>query len=141
VKRRPDRRAGNAVVKSDDQWRDQLSAEQYAVLRRGGTERPGTENHGHAADGGEYVCVGCGATLFSSRAKYDSGTGWPSFTAPVTDDAVQRVRDVGLLGVRTEVRCASCAGHLGHVFQDGPAPTGERYCMNSVALRLESGPT
>jgi peptide-methionine (R)-S-oxide reductase len=131
-------RTGQAVVRSDEQWQELLSPEQYAVLRRGATERAGTGRYAQSREPGTYRCAGCGAELFASSTKYDSGTGWPSFTAPVRPDAVQEVPDRGLLGLRTEVRCRSCASHLGHVFGDGPRPGGLRYCMNSAALDLES---
>jgi peptide-methionine (R)-S-oxide reductase len=121
---------------SEQQWRERLSPEQYRVLRQGGTERAGTGQYAYAAGSGTYHCAGCGAALFDARDKYDSGTGWPSFVAPQHADAVAHVREVGLLGVRTEVRCQSCASHLGHVFADGPLPNGTRYCMNSASLDL-----
>jgi peptide-methionine (R)-S-oxide reductase len=129
-------RTGSSVIKTEREWRDQLSAEQYAVLRQGGTERAGTGCYAYAVDSGSYRCAACGSELFTSSAKYDSGTGWPSFTGPAHADAVEHVREAGLLGVRTEVRCRACASHLGHVFPDGPRPAGTRYCMNSVALEL-----
>jgi peptide-methionine (R)-S-oxide reductase len=119
---------------SDAEWREKLTPEQYQVLRRAGTERPfaGVLNGNKAA--GEYTCAGCGARLFTSDTKYDSGSGWPSFTAPAEAGVVDEHRDVAHGMVRTEVRCATCDGHLGHVFPDGPGPTGQRYCMNSAAL-------
>ena len=134
--RRRDPRTGSTVVRTEQEWRERLTPEQYAVLRRGATERAGTGAHAFTEEPGTYRCAGCGAELFDAAAKYDSGTGWPSFTAPAHEGAVDHVRDVGLLGLRTEVRCAACGSHLGHVFSDGPRPTGKRYCMNSVALEL-----
>jgi len=125
------------VTKPDAEWKEALTADQYRVLRKKGTERPFTGQYVHVMDGGVYRCAGCGAELFTSQDKYDSGTGWPSFTQPVDAAAVERHRDWRMLAPRTEIRCASCGGHLGHVFADGPAPTGERYCMNSCALTLE----
>lgn len=136
--RHSETRTGSSVVKTDQEWREQLSPVQYNVLREGGTERAGTGRYAYSSDSGMYECAACGVDLFDSAAKYDSGTGWPSFTQPAHTDAVDRVKDRGLLGVRTEVRCRSCASHLGHVFPDGPAPGGERYCLNSVALSLSS---
>lgn len=138
---RRESRTGKAVVRPEDQWREQLTRQQYNVLREGGTERAGSGEYAYTTDRGTYRCAACHAGLFHSTDKYDSGTGWPSFTRPAQDEAVEHVRDVGLLGIRTEVRCRSCASHLGHVFRDGPSPEGTRYCMNSAALSLDpAGP-
>jgi peptide-methionine (R)-S-oxide reductase len=122
---------------SDQEWKRRLTPEQYKVLRQAGTEPPFTGQYVHVKDAGTYRCAGCGAPLFASDTKYDSGTGWPSFYEPIQDSAVERHRDWSMLIPRTEVRCASCGGHLGHVFPDGPEPTGQRYCMNSCALKLD----
>lgn len=127
------------VEKTDAQWCEQLTAEQYRILRLGGTERPGTGPHLGRATSGAYACVGCGAVLFEAAAKFDSRTGWPSFSAAT--DAVETKRDLTLLIPRTEVRCRRCGGHLGHIFGDGPRPTGQRYCINGAALRHEDEPT
>ena len=123
--------------KSDAEWRKELTPEQYAVLRRAGTERAGSGEYAYTKDAGVYHCAGCGAPLFESGTKYESGTGWPSFWQPVAPGAVSERTDAGHGMARTEVLCASCDGHLGHVFPDGPPPSGRRYCMNSLALRLE----
>ncbi|MDZ5698372.1 peptide-methionine (R)-S-oxide reductase MsrB [Chelativorans sp. M5D2P16] len=125
------------VQKSEAEWREQLTPEQYHVTREHGTERAFTGPYWDDKREGLYRCVSCGRPLFESETKYDSGTGWPSFYAPVDDDAVSLHEDRGLLMKRTEVRCADCDAHLGHVFDDGPQPTGLRYCMNGTALDFE----
>ena len=126
------------VQKSEDQWRAELSPEEYHVLRQAGTERPWTGEYNGTKTVGVYSCRACGNELFRSEAKFDSHCGWPSFYAPSSEDAVELLEDRTLGMVRTEVRCASCGSHLGHLFDDAPqTPTGDRYCMNSVSLRLE----
>jgi len=119
---------------TDAEWKKRLTAEQFQVLREHGTERPGTGCWLGTKAPGTYVCAGCGNPLFKSGEKFESGTGWPSFTQPLSGDSVTNIQDRSHGMLRTEVRCARCDGHLGHVFPDGPPPTGQRYCMNSAAM-------
>jgi peptide-methionine (R)-S-oxide reductase len=125
------------VNKSEEEWRAELSPEQYDVLRRSGTERPWSGKYVNNHDDGTYRCAACGAVLFDSATKFESGSGWPSFYEPAVADAVELVEDRSHGAVRTEVRCRRCGSHLGHVFDDGPQPTGQRYCMNSLSLDFE----
>ena len=132
----PDHKSQPRVQRTDAEWRQILSDEQYYVTRKHGTERAFSHPYHAAKETGTYTCVCCGEPLFSSSTKFDSGTGWPSFFGPVAEDAVSRHEDHMLFMRRTEVRCARCDAHLGHVFPDGPEPTGLRYCMNGAALKL-----
>lgn len=123
--------------KSEQEWREELTPEQYEVLRRKGTERPFTGEYVSVKDDGIYRCAACQAELFSSETKFDSGTGWPSFTDPAVAEHIELKTDRSLFMKRTEVLCANCGSHLGHVFDDGPGPGGQRYCINSVSLDLD----
>jgi peptide-methionine (R)-S-oxide reductase len=125
------------LPRTDDEWREQLTPEQYEVTRKAGTERAFTGEYWDCHDEGVYECVCCGAPLFSSDTKFESGTGWPSFFRALDAGAVTELVDTSHGMVRTEARCSNCGAHLGHVFPDGPRPTGQRYCMNSASLRLE----
>ena len=125
------------VLKTEQEWREQLSPEQYAVLRQAGTERPWTGRYVDEKADGTYACAACGLELFDASTKYESGSGWPSFTDPKDRANVELIEDRSHGMIRTEVRCARCESHLGHVFDDGPGPTGERFCMNSCSLQLD----
>jgi peptide-methionine (R)-S-oxide reductase len=125
------------VQRSESEWRELLTPEQYHVLREAGTERPWSGEYVDAHVDGTYHCAACGAELFDSHTKFESGSGWPSFYEPKVADAVELIVDRSMGMVRTEVRCRNCGSHLGHVFPDGPAPTGQRFCMNSLSLSLE----
>jgi peptide-methionine (R)-S-oxide reductase len=122
------------VSKSDTEWRAQLKPMQYRVARQGDTERPFSGKYWDHTDEGKYLCVGCGTPLFDSSTKFDAGCGWPSYFQPINSEVVERVLDESLGMVRVEVRCNRCGSHLGHVFEDGPEPTGERFCINSAAI-------
>jgi peptide-methionine (R)-S-oxide reductase len=126
------------IEKTDAEWREQLTPEQYRILRQKGTERAFTGEYNRAKDEGTYRCAGCGTELFSSETKFESGTGWPSFYAPISGENVREETDLSHGMRRTEVMCDACGGHLGHVFPDGPQPTGQRYCLNSAALKLDT---
>lgn len=128
------------VEKTPEQWREELTDQEFRILRESGTERAGTGRYLDNKDTGVYACAGCGLALFESKTKFESGTGWPSFYQPIGKDHVANVRDESHGMVRVENRCGRCDGHLGHVFNDGPRPTGERYCMNGYALRFVPTP-
>jgi peptide-methionine (R)-S-oxide reductase len=127
------------MKKSEEEWKKQLDKETYQVLRKKATERPFTGKYLHNEEKGMYICAGCGAQLFSSDTKFDSGTGWPSFWSPVEKENVEEKSDRSLLMKRVEILCQQCGGHLGHVFEDGPQPTGLRYCVNSLSLSFKKG--
>ena len=124
--------------KTDKEWKESLSPETYNILRKKGTDPPGTGKYYHHDERGNYYCAGCGNLLFESKTKYDSGSGWPSFWAPAEQDALSEKNDFSLFMKRIEIKCSKCEGHLGHVFEDGPKPTGLRYCINSSALHFKN---
>lgn len=125
------------ISKSEEEWKEELTPEEYHVLREKGTERPFTGKYYKTKEPGVYRCAACGNEVFSSKTKYESGSGWPSFWAPIEDESVEMENDTSFGMRRTEVICSRCGSHLGHVFDDGPEPTGQRFCINSVALQLE----
>ena len=127
----------NKTEKSDQEWQGCLSAEQYKVMRQHGTEHPFSGKYADCKTEGTYVCAGCGENLFASDTKFDSGTGWPSYSQPINETAIEETRDNSIGMTRVEVHCSNCGSHLGHVFPDGPQPTGLRYCINSVSLNLK----
>ena len=135
--REPEDTKTDKVKKSEQEWMDQLGYEAFQVLRMKGTERAGTSPLNHEKRKGTFVCAGCGEPLFASGTKYESGSGWPSFFEPIDGDVIEEEVDKSLWMTRTEVHCAKCDGHLGHVFPDGPQPTGQRYCINGVSLKFK----
>ena len=139
ARRRAHAAYGGRIIKTDAQWKRLLTPAQYTVTRRGGTERPHSSPLDKNYSAGTYRCVCCSQTLFASKAKFDSGTGWPSFWQPISKSSVREEEDRSAAEVRTEVVCSRCDAHLGHVFNDGPEPTGLRYCMNGVALKFVKG--